>query len=162
MIFLFVLTLLQVQVPDAQQFVGPPKGAPVAGAMLDQRTNEVAGLLRCPVCQGLSVADSPSTMAQDMKHQVRELLARGYTQEQILAYFERSYGQFVLLKPKFQGVSALVWLLPIAALAFGAIVVFAKTKQLSEPVPESKPAPAPAPEVDPYLERVRKLVEKSS
>lgn len=158
MIFLFVLSLLQVQVPDAQQFVGPPKGAPVAGAMLDQRTNEVAGLLRCPVCQGLSVADSPSTMAQDMKHQVRELLARGYSQEQILAYFERSYGQFVLLKPKFQGVSALVWLLPMAALIFGAIVVFAKTKQL-EQGPENAAAAEPA--EDPYLARVREMVEKS-
>ncbi len=155
MIFLFVLTLLQVNVPD---IAVAPQGAPVAGAMLDQRTNEVASLLRCPVCQGLSVADSPSTMAQDMKHQVRELLARGYTQEQILAYFERSYGQFVLLKPKFQGVSAMVWLLPIAALIFGAIVVLSKAKQLSGPEPE--PQPAPEPEVDPYLSRVRELVEK--
>jgi len=157
MIFLFVLSLLQVQVPDAQQFVGPPKGVPISGAMLDQRTNETASLLRCPVCQGLSVADSPSTMAQDMKHQVRELLARGYSQEQILAYFERSYGQFVLLKPKFQGVAALVWLLPVAALIFGAIVVFSKAKQL-----ERGPEPvADAPIEDPYLARVRELVEKS-
>jgi cytochrome c-type biogenesis protein CcmH len=153
MIFLFVLTLLQVKVPDITE---APKGVPVAGAMLDQRTNEVASLLRCPVCQGLSVADSPSTMAQDMKHQVREFLARGYTQEQILAYFERSYGQFVLLKPKFSGVSTLVWLLPIAALIFGAVVVLSKAKQL-----EAGPAEqAAAADEDPYLARVRELVEK--
>ena len=156
MIFLFVLTLLQVQVPDAQQYVGPPKGLPITGAQLDRRTNEVASLLRCPVCQGLSVADSPSTMAQDMKHQVGELLGRGYTQEQILAYFERSYGQFVLLKPKFQGVAALVWLLPVAALIFGAIVVFAKAKQL-EKGPEKASEAEPE---DPYIARVRELVEK--
>jgi cytochrome c-type biogenesis protein CcmH len=156
MIFLFVLTLLQVQVPDAQQFVGPPKGLPISGAQLDRRTNEVASLLRCPVCQGLSVADSPSTMAQDMKHQVGELLGRGYTQEQILAYFERSYGQFVLLKPKFQGVSALVWLLPVAALIFGAIVLFSKAKQL-EKAPEKAAEAEPE---DPYIARVRELVEK--
>ena len=160
MIFLFVLTLLQIQVPDAQQYVGPPKSAPIAGAMLDQRTNEVASLLRCPVCQGLSVADSPSTMAQDMKHQVRELLGRGYTQEQILAYFERSYGQFVLLKPKFQGVSTLVWLLPMAALIFGAIVVFAKTKQLEQGPANAADEPQPEQVADPYLARVRELVEK--
>jgi len=61
----------------------------------------------------------------------------------------------VLQKPKFQGVSALVWLLPIAALIFGAIVVFSKAKQLSEP----EAAPEPAPE-DPYISRVRELVEK--
>jgi len=158
-VFLFVLTLLQVKVPDAQQFVGPPKGLPVAGAALELRTNEVASLLRCPVCQGLSVADSPSTMAQDMKLQVRELLARGYSQEQILAYFERSYGQFVLLKPKFQGVAALVWLLPIAALIFGAIVVLSKAKQL-EHGPEKAAADAQPEPVDPYIARVRELVEK--
>ena len=155
-VFLFVLTLLQVKVPDAQQFVGPPKGLPVAGAALELRTNEVASLLRCPVCQGLSVADSPSTVAQDMKQQVRELLGRGYTQEQILAYFEHSYGQFVLQKPKFQGVAALVWLLPIAALIFGAIVVFSKAKQL-EKGPQKAAAAEPE---DPYIARVRELVEK--
>jgi cytochrome c-type biogenesis protein CcmH len=97
-------------------------------------------------------------MAQDMKHQVRELLARGYSQEQILAYFERSYGQFVLLKPKFQGVAALVWLLPVAALIFGAIVVLSKAKQL-ERGPEVVAETAPV--EDPYLARVRELVEKS-
>ena len=152
MIFLFVLTLLQIKVPDIAE---APKGVPVAGAMLDQRTNEVASLLRCPVCQGLSVADSPSTMAQDMKHQVREFLARGYTQEQILAYFEKSYGQFVLLKPKFSGVSTLVWLLPVAALIFGAVMVLSKAKQLEEG-PQEKAAV----DDDPYLARVRELVEK--
>jgi len=159
MIILFLLTMLQVKVPDAQEFVGPPKGVPVAGAMLDQRTNEVAALLRCPVCQGLSVADSPSLMARDMKQSVRDMLARGYTQEQILAFFERSYGQFVLLKPKFQGVAALVWLLPIAALIFGAVVVFSKAKKLEE---EPAAATDATPEtVDPYVARVRELVEKS-
>lgn len=153
MIVLFVLTLLQIKVPDIAE---APKGLPVAGAMLDQRTNEVASLLRCPVCQGLSVADSPSTMAQDMKHQVREFLARGYTQEQILGYFEKSYGQFVLLKPKFSGVSTLVWLLPVAALIFGAVVVLSKAKQLEE----GPSAEAPPADEDPYLARVRELVEK--
>ena len=157
MIFLFLLTLLQIKVPDAAQYVGAPKGVPISGAMLDQRTNEVAGLLRCPVCQGLSVADSPSTMARDMKQTVREMLARGYTQEQILAFFEHSYGQFVLLKPKFQGLSLLVWLLPIAALIFGAVVVLSKAKQLEEAPASPETTPEP---VDPYIARVRELVEK--
>jgi len=157
MIFLFLLTLLQIKVPDASQYVGQPKGVPVSGAMLDQRTNEVAGLLRCPVCQGLSVADSPSTMARDMKQNVREMLARGYTQEQILSFFERSYGQFVLLKPKFQGVSLLVWILPVVALIFGAVVVMAKAKQLEQEPAKTESTPEP---VDPYIARVRDLVEK--
>ncbi|HEX7421102.1 MAG TPA: cytochrome c-type biogenesis protein CcmH [Thermoanaerobaculia bacterium] len=98
-------------------------GQPLSGPALDVKTNEVASLLRCPVCQGMSVADSPSEMAVNMKHQVREMLARGDSKEQILESFERSYGQFVLLKPKFKGVNSLVWLLPIVAIGIGVFVI---------------------------------------
>jgi cytochrome c-type biogenesis protein CcmH len=97
-----------------------PKGQSLSGEALNARTEEVAGLLRCPVCQGLSVADSPSTMARNMKAQVREKLAAGFDQEQILAGFERSYGEFVRLQPQLRGVNWLVWLGPAAALLAGA------------------------------------------
>jgi cytochrome c-type biogenesis protein CcmH len=155
--FLFALAL-QLKVPDAEQFVGRPQAAPITDQdTLHQRTQQVASLLRCPVCQGLSVADSPSEMAVNMKGQVRELLARGYTQEQILGYFERSYGQFVLLKPKFNGVSAAVWILPLLAIAIGAVVVFRKAKKL-ERLPTAN-GQLPTNE-DPYIARVRELVDK--
>ncbi|HEX6177290.1 MAG TPA: cytochrome c-type biogenesis protein CcmH [Thermoanaerobaculia bacterium] len=141
------------QVPDASQFVGSPQGQPLSGEVLDRETDRVGGLLRCPVCQGLAVADSPAEMAVNMKGQVRELLSRGYTEEQILRYFEQSYGQFVLLQPKFEGLNALVWLLPLIALIIGAAIVFVKLKKLAaEPPPESRPAD------DPYLAQVRDLV----
>jgi cytochrome c-type biogenesis protein CcmH len=110
--------------------LGTPQGTALQGAALERRTMQVSSLLRCPVCQGMSVADSPSTVALDMKQQVRELLARGYTEEQILSYFERSYGEFVLLKPKFHGVNALVWILPLLALAIGATLVLMKVRKL--------------------------------
>jgi cytochrome c-type biogenesis protein CcmH len=127
---LLLLALLQVKAPDAAQFVGAPHGVALQGATLDRRTMEIASLLRCPVCQGMSVADSPSTVALDMKAEVRELLARGYTEEQILSYFERSYGEFVLLKPKFRGVNALVWMLPLLALLIGVVLVTVKLRKL--------------------------------
>ena len=132
---------------------GTPQGQPLSGPVLDQRTQEVASLLRCPVCQGMSIADSPSTVAQDMKHQVREMLAQGYTQEQILAYFEKSYGGFVLEKPK----NPLVWILPIFLLVIGAVVVVVTARRLSS----ERPATANAePAADPYVEQVRKLVNR--
>ena len=147
---ILLVLLLSLKVPDAQQFVGAPQGTPLAGAQLYQRTHEVASLLRCPVCQGMSVADSPAEMAVNMKEQVRELLARGYTEEQILKYFELSYGQFVLLKPK----SWVVWALPVIVLVIGAALVLMKIRKLSAaPI-----APTPAPETDPYLAQVRDLV----
>ena len=124
-------------------------GQPLSGPALDAKTNEIASLLRCPVCQGMSIADSPSEMAVNMKHQVREMLARGDSKEQILASFERSYGQFVLLKPKFKGVNSLVWLLPVIAIGIG---VFAISKTFStrrarqdiEDEPVTGPSSAPS------------------
>jgi len=110
------------------------------------------------VCQGMSIADSPSEMAVNMKHQVRELIARGYTQEQILRYFERSYGQFVLLKPKFQGVNTLVWILPILALGVGIFAIFSMMGKGGDGQPVDQ---TPVDE-DPYLAEVRKLTGKQS
>jgi cytochrome c-type biogenesis protein CcmH len=150
----------KLRVPDAQQFVGAPQGPPLTGNELAVQTHRVGSLLRCPVCQGMAVADSPSEMAVNMKHQVRELLARGYTEEQILKYFELSYGQFVLLRPKFEGVNSMVWLMPIIALLIGGGVVFVTLKRL-EKSPASKPttdSQQPTTEQDPYLARVRELV----
>jgi cytochrome c-type biogenesis protein CcmH len=100
-----------------------PRSRPLSGAELDARTNDIGALLRCPVCQGLSVADSPSSMARNMKTEVREKLAAGYDQEQILASFERSYGEFVRLDPPMRGVNWLVWLGPLAGLLAGGAVV---------------------------------------
>lgn len=156
MTVLALLLLLQLKVPDAATFVGPPQGQPLGGAQLVERTHEVSGLLRCPVCQGMSVADSPAEMAVNMKAQVHELLQRGYTEEQILKYFELSYGQFVLLRPKFEGVNRLVWLLPLGALLLGIAIVFFTLRKLeSRGAPPVEPPPATD---DPYLARVRDLV----
>jgi len=153
----FLLALLQIKAPDAAQFVGEPKGIPLSGPRLEEQTMVISHELRCPVCQGLAIGDSPSIMAANMKAQVRELLERGYTEEQILSYFEKSYGQFVLLKPKFQGVNTLVWILPIAVLAIGFVLVVSKAKKL-----EVAPAPVVVEEPvdDPYLAQVREMVEK--
>jgi len=149
---------------DTQGIVGRPKGQALAGEALVARTEDVAGLLRCPVCQGLSVADSPATMAVNMKAQVREMLAAGYEQEQILAYFEHSYGEFVRLQPPLRGVNWLVWLGPLLALAAGGVFV---TRALSARRPAAVPAepsalPGPAtlpddPELARYVRRVREL-----
>jgi cytochrome c-type biogenesis protein CcmH len=162
-----------LKVPDARQFVGAPRGEHISGDALDRRTAEVSSLLRCPVCQGLSVGDSPSEMATSMKRQVRDMLALGYSQQQILDYFEVSYGQFVLLEPKRLGVNWIVWIAPIGALLFGALVIVGKMRSMRSDhraraatfIAEAGAgpgAPSPAAETDPYLARVRALARGES
>jgi cytochrome c-type biogenesis protein CcmH len=130
---------------DPRAVVGAPRGRALTGAELDAHTKAVASLLRCPVCQGLSVADSPSTTAQKMKGQVREMLAVGYDQDQILAYFETSYGAFVRLEPPLRGVNWLVWLAPVLGLAAGGgVVAWALRGPRREPAAAVAPTRPPA------------------
>lgn len=95
---------------------------------LDRREKEVSSELRCVVCQGLSIQDSPSTLAQEMRGVVREQLAAGRTPEQVKAYFVERYGEWVLLRPKASGVNLIVYLLPIAMIVGGAAFVFVKAR----------------------------------
>jgi cytochrome c-type biogenesis protein CcmH len=138
---------------DPREVVGAPRGTALTGAVLEARTEEVGALLRCPVCQGLSIADSPATMAQKMKARVRELLAAGYEEEQILAYFERSYGEFVRLEPARRGINWLVWIAPPLAL-LGGLVLVRKTlgRRLTAAPPADVPARGALP-ADPALAR---------
>jgi cytochrome c-type biogenesis protein CcmH len=139
-------TTAQEQEPllEPEGLVGAPAGTPLEGKALDARTQEVGSLLRCPVCQGLSVADSPASMAVNMKAQVRQMLARGYSEEQILAYFEGSYGEFVRLEPPLRGVNWLVWLAPLAALLLGGVVVARALRARGATVPAAGAAEAGA------------------
>lgn len=133
----------QAAAGDPRAVVGPPRGQPLSGAALEARTKQVASLLRCPVCQGLSVADSPSSTAQNMKAEVRDLVAQGFDQDQILAYFERSYGEFVRLEPARRGVNWLVWIAPVVGLLLGVAVVAFALRSPKTPAAEPE-APAPA------------------
>ena len=114
---------------------------------LEDRTREIAEELRCVVCQNLSVADSPSEMAQQMRAVVREQLETGKTPEQVKEFFVSKYGEWVLLKPKTTGFSALLWILPYVALAIGLLAALwvawrwsrrKKIKDLSRPAGTSE------------------------
>jgi cytochrome c-type biogenesis protein CcmH len=91
-------------------------------AAIEEQTRAVSEELRCVVCQNLSVADSPSEMAQQMRAVVREQLEAGKTPEQIKEFFVSKYGEWVLLKPKASGFSLLLWILPYIGLAVGLII----------------------------------------
>ena len=92
---------------------------------LEEQTLRVAAELRCPVCQNLSVADSPSEMATQMRELIHEKLKNGESPDQIRSYFVSRYGEWVLLSPARKGFNWVAWLLPFAALlGGGGVIVF--------------------------------------
>ncbi len=91
---------------------------------LDQRVQNVASQLKCPVCQGESVADSQATIALQMRQIIREQLQSGKSEQDVVQYFVRSYGDQIVWLPLWQGFSLLAWLVPMAFLLGGAGLVF--------------------------------------
>jgi cytochrome c-type biogenesis protein CcmH len=89
-----------------------------------RQAREIAGALHCPVCQNLSVADSPADLAVEMRAVIARKLGQGESREAILAYFVDRYGESVLREPPKQGFHLLVWLVPPIGLAAGLALLF--------------------------------------
>jgi cytochrome c-type biogenesis protein CcmH len=98
---------------------------PMSEADLDRATRELASEMRCPVCQGVSIQDSPTELAVEMKGVIRQQLAEGKTRDEVRGYFVERYGEWVLLEPKARGFNLLVYLLPLVGLLAGGAVVTA-------------------------------------
>ena len=111
--------------------------APLPGVdtLLDARVKKVASRLRCPVCQGEAIQDSPAELASQMKLLVREQLASGQSEQQVLDYFTLKYGQWILLEPKAEGINLLVYWLPVVFLVLGGAGIVVAVKKWSRPVP---------------------------
>jgi cytochrome c-type biogenesis protein CcmH len=83
------------------------------------RADALAADLRCPDCQGLSVADSETTSAREIRRQVDELVAAGAMDDEVRAHFVNRYGDWILLAP----TSPAAWILPFAVLAIGVAIL---------------------------------------
>ena len=104
--------LLAIVVVGAVLILRP--GSPPTAA---DRGETLAAELRCPDCQGLSVADSPTTSAREIRRQIDALLADGATDDDVRAHFTARYGEWILLAPS----SPVVWLLPFVVVAAGVL-----------------------------------------
>jgi cytochrome c-type biogenesis protein CcmH len=90
-------------------------------ASVEQQAHEIALRLRCPSCQGASVADSPSPVAQDIRHKILADLHAGRSANDITNDFVRVYGDWILLSPPREGVGLVPWVVSLLGTAAGAV-----------------------------------------
>ena len=131
-------------------------GSPAQATSLDDRTRAIAQQLRCPVCQGESVADSPAPISKAIRLSIRQRLTHGQSPAAIKAYFVSRYGNWILLAPPASGVGNVAWLAPPLFLLGGiglvlTLVMDWRTRGRKPPAPGGK---------DVYLERVRAELNK--
>ena len=119
---------------------------------IEEQTRAISAELRCVVCQNLSVADSPSEMAQQMRASVREQLQAGKSPQEIKDFFVSKYGEWVLLAPTNTGFNRLLWWLPLTVLVIGVIAALLLARRWA-----ARKAHRVAPEIDPSVaDRLRK------
>jgi cytochrome c-type biogenesis protein CcmH len=94
-------------------------GEMLADPALEQRARTISAELRCLVCQNQSIDDSDAPLAADLRRLVRERLVAHDTDRQVIDYLVARYGEFVLLKPRFELATLLLWLTPILVLLAG-------------------------------------------
>lgn len=85
--------------------------------------------LRCPKCQNQDLADSNAPIAGDLRREIQRLMVVGQSDEQIIAYLEQRYGEFIRYRPPFEGRTLLLWTLPVLGLLGGAGVLVVLTRR---------------------------------
>ena len=104
---------------------------------LEKRLANLAGELRCLVCQNETLADSQADLAQDLRAQIREQMKAGKTDKEILSYLTDRYGQFVLYRPPVEPTTYLLWFGPFIFLLAGLLVLFRYVKQRRQMISDS-------------------------
>jgi cytochrome c-type biogenesis protein CcmH len=133
---LLALTVLALTI-----FANVPAGYAVqpdemlANPVLEKRARTISSELRCLVCQNESIDESNAPLAADIRRLVRERLTAGDTDAQVKDYLVARYGEFVLLKPRFELSTLLLWLTPV--LVFLAGLVLAARAAARQPATES-------------------------
>jgi cytochrome c-type biogenesis protein CcmH len=102
-----------------------------ANPQIEARMMVLATELRCLVCQNQTIADSHSGLAEDLRQEIREMMAKGMSEDQIRTYMTDRYGDFVLYKPPFKASTALLWVGPavLLLLALGALATVLRRRQ---------------------------------
>lgn len=92
--------------------------------VLQHRYEAINRELRCLVCQNQTIADSNATLAQDLRREVRDMIAAGKTDDEIRDFMIERYGDFVLYRPRMTAQNFLLWAAPVLLLLIAAAVLF--------------------------------------
>ena len=104
----------------------------LADPALQARYLSLTHELRCMQCQNESIADSPVDLAADLRHQVRDQLLAGKSDQQIRDWMSARYGDFILFRPRFAPRTAWLWLAPGVLLVLGAVVAWRVVRQRTQ------------------------------
>lgn len=96
---------------------------------LEARARALSKKLRCVVCQSESIDESNASMAQDLRRLVRERIVAGDTDQEILDYVATRYGDYVLLEPRKQGPTLMLWGAPLIFIALGGALLVVVLRQ---------------------------------
>ena len=91
--------------------------------ILKKKAREINKKIRCVVCQSQSIDDSDSILARDLRLLIKEKLKEGKNEKEITKYLEERYGEFILLKPKFNSKTYFLWLAPLFIILFGFFLI---------------------------------------
>jgi cytochrome c-type biogenesis protein CcmH len=130
---MFTLSALFAAAPMA---VAVQPGEMLADPALEKRARAISAELRCLVCQNQSIDDSDAPLAGDLRRLVRDRLKANDTDAQVIDYVVARYGEFVLLKPRFELSTLLLWLTPILVLLGGVALVLRAAKPSVSPASE--------------------------
>jgi cytochrome c-type biogenesis protein CcmH len=114
--FILAASLLAVVVVSAQE--GEPR------VPTDDEVNAIAKKLYCPVCPNTPLDVCETQACKDWRAQIRDQLAAGWNEQQIMDYFVQQYGERVLGEPQRSGFSSMVWVLPLIAVLIGLVIVW--------------------------------------
>jgi cytochrome c-type biogenesis protein CcmH len=106
---------------------------------MQERYEHINRELRCLVCQNQTIADSNATLAQDLRREVREMLAAGKTDDEIRTFMIERYGDFVLYRPRMTAGNFLLWAAPVLLLLIGTFVGIRVIRKQAAQVDDESP-----------------------
>ena len=125
--------------------------AGAADLATEQRIRHLSEKLRCLVCKNQSLADSGAELASDLRRELREQVAAGKSDDEIIAFLVQRYGDFVLYEPPFKATTVLLWVGPFVLLLGTGIFLFRVLRRRREDAPPAALAPEQAALVEQVL-----------